>query len=375
MRFLIALMLAAASLAAANTIQPPAQYPCDPDEAVANFLFARQALTALPYTPEVEAPRPSAFPGRSLELKARLRGRIVINADDPARRRTCLRLELANHQPLVVISCAEVKGIQEGDRVRVIVEAPAQQSGAATFELRAIVLEADLPAETPAAEAAAPALAPQSGAAPPAQPVPPPTRGGEVRPPDLAPFQVALPLQPKTGKAGMWDSVGGIGYPVVEPARLQPWLRFIHNCNRDLSQEQADWIARWVIYYSARCGVDHRLIFAMIKCESDFDPNCVSHAGAVGLTQLMPCNLEDFHVGNKWNVQEQIRAGVEHFKEMLDMWKGRDNYEQFALAAASFNAGPNRVKRDGGIPNITETRNYVKRLGDLFYRLWKEGYP
>ena len=394
MRMAIWFVALCVSAATATTIQPPAQYPCEPDEAVATFLYAREALSARPVTPEVDAPQPAQYAGRAIELRARLRGRLVINADDAARRQTKLRLELLNGQPLYCTSACDVKGLHDGDRVRVILEVPADQPPDACFQLRAIVLEYDLPSEKPVVPMAPPEgaavrripIQPAPTPAPPARQVlqpsdlnlaiPPELRGGpKSKTPGLARFDVRVPSTPRPDRAGAWDPVGNLGYPVVEASRLEPWKAFIGRCNSCLTDAQRDWIARWVIYYSAVNGVDHRLMFAMIKCESDFDPFCVSRAGAVGVTQLMPCNVQDFRVSNKWNVQEQIRAGVEHFKEMLDMYKDRGNYEQFALAAASYNAGPNRVKRDGGIPNIAETRNYVKKLGDLFYKLWKDGYP
>ena len=113
----------------------------------------------------------------------------------------------------------------------------------------------------------------------------------------------------------------------------------------------------------------------MISAESDFHPECLSHAGAMGLTQLMPCNLEDYHVGNPWNVQDNIRGGIAHMADMISNFRGRSNYEQFSLGLAAYNAGLGRVKRAGGIPNIRETINYVKRVGDLFCKMVREGYP
>lgn len=388
MRSLTLVAILAASAAGAMTVQLPAQYPGEPDEAVALFEFAHESLKAQRMPSNPTELRPAAHAGRAIEIQATFAGRIVVNADDPQKRSVRVRFQLPNGKSLLATSSSEVRGLQSGEPVRAILDVPTGSSQDAKFRLRAIVREYDLPiqrAPTPATGHAQPTRHAPPAAAP--SPVTPPTTQpnmalpAEFRKqgpalPALAPF--AAPVNggvPRPGKEGTWDPVGNIGIPIVEQSKLDAWKGFARKHNPRLVDWQADWIARWVLYYSALNGVDHRLMFAMIKCESDFNPHCVSRAGAVGLTQLMPCNLKDFKVVNKWNVQDNIRAGIEHFKEMLDMWQGRNNYEQFALGAASYNAGPNRVKRAGGIPNIAETRNYVKKLGDLFYSLWKSGYP
>lgn len=366
----------------------PAQYPTEPDEAVALFLYARETLKpATPTIGEGEI-RPSDYTSKAVELQANLAGRIVVNAQDPSARSVIVRLALLNGQCINVNSTSELTGMQEGDSVRAILDVPPAPALELRFRLRGIVLEYDLPRAASPAPAAKPAIPAQSNLARAASSAPATTAAaGSALPPEyrddrvavqvpsLAKFSVPTQRTPRTGQEGAWDPVGNVGYPVIDQRKLEVWTNWVRRINSKLSDRQADWICRWVIYYSAVNGVDHRLMFAMMKCESDFDPFCVSRAGAVGLTQLMPCNLQDFRVANKWNVQDNIRAGVEHFSEMLKMWSGRGNYEQFALAAASYNAGPNRVKRCGGIPDITETKNYVKKLGDLFYQLCKDGYP
>jgi hypothetical protein len=362
----------------AAEIQPPAFYPTEPDAAVAMYINARDTLGAKPAAIGSSDIRPGDYAGRAVELVGTLAGRVTLNADTPDAQWVLIRLKLSNGQVLPVASAGAVDGLRDGDAVRAIVEAPADVADDTRFQLRALVLEGDLPrprANITRAPTTPPAPAPSTQMGSEFR-LPPGAAGpGRVTVPALSPYSVALPPAPREGKDGAWDPVDKLGYPAVQQRQLDAWKPWVRRHNSRLTDPQADWIVRWVIYYSALNGVDHRLMFAMIRCESDFNPFCVSRAGAVGLTQLMPFNCTDFRVRNKWNVQEQVRGGVEHFKEMLDMWKGRSNYEQFALAAASYNAGPNRVKRCGGIPNITETRNYVKRLGDLFYQLWKDGFP
>jgi len=373
MQGIVLLLAWAVSSACAGSIQPPDEYPSEPSQAAAAYYYAVDTLGAQTGDLPDGDVRPEGFVGRAIVVQGTLSGRIAVSCSDGRSRRVIVRIETDEGQSICAVSSSELAGLRDGEPVRAVVEVPTGGDGKPRFELRAVVLEGDLPLEAKPA-VSAPATAKTAPVAPPATPTVQ-LSNGQFRVPPLAPLAATAEKLPRPGKDGTWDPVGGIGYPLVSEQTLKTWIPWMRRHNRDLSERQADWIARWVIYYSALNAVDHRLMFAMIKCESDFNPHCQSHAGAVGLTQLMPCNLKDFHVVNKWNVQEQVRAGVEHFKEMLDMWEGRSNYAQFALAAASYNAGPNAVKRAGGIPNYTETKNYVKKLGDLFLQLCQAGYP
>ncbi len=376
------------SVALAADLPLFSSYPTEPGQALAAYSRVREALNPASGVGKGPAPAPSDYSGKALELSGELAGRIAVNATDSTRASVIVRLKLGDGSTVCASSTSELSGLDDGEPVRAILDVTTTAGDPPRFRLRAIISEFDLPSVAPAPQPAAagsasvtrppstarltPGLsAPTHGS----MALPPELRGQAPSVPGLAPFALGVVGNPRDGKEGAWDPVGNAGFPIVETTVLEPWKAWVRRQNSNLDDWQADWIVRWVTYYSGLYGVDHRLIFAMIKCESSFNPFAVSSAGAVGLTQLMPCNIVDYKVSNKWNVQEQIRAGVRHFRDMLDIWEGRSPYEQFALAAASYNAGPNRVKRDGGIPNIPETRNYVKKLGDLFYQLVKDGYP
>jgi hypothetical protein len=172
-----------------------------------------------------------------------------------------------------------------------------------------------------------------------------------------------------------WSSVDQPpGEDPQERARVEFWKDYVHSHNRRLTEKECEAIVRWVLYYSAYFGVDHRLVFAVMKCESNFDPGCLSHAGAIGLMQLMPETARELGV-DPWVVEENIKGGVQELAGYLDKYAGRPNFEQCALALACYNAGPNAVKRAGGIPQIPETVAYVSRVTKLFAELVEAGAP
>jgi soluble lytic murein transglycosylase-like protein len=113
---------------------------------------------------------------------------------------------------------------------------------------------------------------------------------------------------------------------------------------------------------AARHNVDPSLVRAVIKVESNFNPNAVSRKGAMGLMQLMPQTARQLKVRNPFDPEQNVDAGVRHLKSLLESYGGDVN-----LTLAAYNAGSGAVARSSGIPRIAETQNYVRRITNLYY--------
>ena len=117
--------------------------------------------------------------------------------------------------------------------------------------------------------------------------------------------------------------------------------------------------------YNIRFG----LIKAIIRVESNFDPNAVSPKGALGLMQLMPSNVEQLNVRNPFDPRENVMAGTRFFRQLLERYNS-----DLTLSLAAYNAGPGAVDRHRSVPPYRETRDYVDKVLQ-YYGLFRNASP
>lgn len=104
-------------------------------------------------------------------------------------------------------------------------------------------------------------------------------------------------------------------------------------------------------------AISEKLIQSVIQAESNYRPDAVSPAGAQGLMQLMPATARELGVSDPFDVDQNIDAGAQYLKKMLDRFHG-----DIKLALAAYNAGPATVERYNGNVPYQETQTYIQRV-------------
>lgn len=121
-----------------------------------------------------------------------------------------------------------------------------------------------------------------------------------------------------------------------------------------------------------RAGSKYRinpdLIKAIIKVESDFNPEAVSPKGALGLMQLMPETAQRWGVSRVFDPEENLEGGIQHFKSLLEQ------FGDLRKALAAYNAGEQPVLRYRNIPPFPETVQFVQLVISEFKKLQAQRY-
>ena len=167
---------------------------------------------------------------------------------------------------------------------------------------------------------------------------------------------VAGPLagRPATGEAAAAPMAETAAAPVMVEGVMLP-DSVISDPARHAAGVPARYVAK-IHELAARFDLSPSLLEAVVWQESRWRENAVSPVGARGLAQLMPGTARYLGVDSSDPFQN-LEGGARYLREQLDRFDG-----DLEKALAAYNAGPGRVERAGGIPNIRETQNYVAAI-------------
>jgi soluble lytic murein transglycosylase-like protein len=119
-------------------------------------------------------------------------------------------------------------------------------------------------------------------------------------------------------------------------------------------------LARLVTEHSTKHELKPDLLRAVIRKESAGKPCAISPKGAQGLMQIMPATAAMFDLKDPFDPTQNIDAGAKFLRQLLTKYSG-----DVSLALAAYNAGPSRVDKDGGVPKIKETQDYVTGIMNM----------
>lgn len=102
-------------------------------------------------------------------------------------------------------------------------------------------------------------------------------------------------------------------------------------------------------------GIPEAIFLNLVQQESAWNPNAVSHKGAIGLAQLMPGTARGLRV-DPTDPKENLDGGARYLAKQYR------KFGTWRLALAAYNAGPKAVKKYKGVPPFKETKNYVRAI-------------
>ena len=124
-----------------------------------------------------------------------------------------------------------------------------------------------------------------------------------------------------------------------------------------------DGVEKLVREAAGRHRLDPALVRAVIETESNWNPKAYSHKGAGGLMQLIPTTAQRYGAYDVFDPQQNIDAGVRYLRTLLERYHGN-----LDLALAAYNAGEGAVDRAHGVPSFRETRDYVQKVQNAYFR-------
>jgi|SRR5579863_8582664 transglycosylase-like protein with SLT domain len=142
-----------------------------------------------------------------------------------------------------------------------------------------------------------------------------------------------------------------------------PEMSALERANREKIEDMIREVA-------GRYRVDPALVRAVIQTESNWNSTAVSRKGAQGLMQLGPGTAQQLGVNNAFDPKQNLDGGVRYLHSLLERYNG-----DLDKALAAYNAGPHAVDRAGGIPQYRETRDYVQKVTDSYFRPGSDRLP
>jgi soluble lytic murein transglycosylase-like protein len=141
------------------------------------------------------------------------------------------------------------------------------------------------------------------------------------------------------------------------PTTIAVYAQALRKVNPQMPDWQSKLFAKRVLVNAERWHVDPNILVAIVTVESAWHTTAVSHAGAIGLGQLMPGTAEELGV-NPHDPSQNLEGAAEYLGGLLRKF-GSTNY---TLVFAAYNAGPEAVANYGGIPPFDETQRYVVKV-------------
>ena len=137
-----------------------------------------------------------------------------------------------------------------------------------------------------------------------------------------------------------------------------------------IDQANREKIEQMIREVSARYRVDPALVRAVMQTESNWNSSAVSRKGALGLMQLVPGTAQQLGVNNAFDPKQNLDGGVRYLHTLLERYNG-----DLDKALAAYNAGPGAVDRARGVPRFRETRDYVQKVTDSYFRPGSDRLP
>ncbi|HXG93534.1 MAG TPA: lytic transglycosylase domain-containing protein [Blastocatellia bacterium] len=130
-------------------------------------------------------------------------------------------------------------------------------------------------------------------------------------------------------------------------------------------------IDRLILEAGTKYGVDPKLIYYVIRQESQFKPKARSGKDARGLMQIIPATAERFDIENPYDPAQNIECGVRYLRWLLKRFNG-----DVKLALAGYNAGEGNVEKNGNrVPDFKETKNYVQKITSAYGKTYHPVLP